>query len=199
MNHPLSLAPDFVLSKAAPLRYSGTLNPTLNLTAQQMEMLQSKLGTQQYQQPGPRTRTLGYRGFVVQGLPVLRGCVSAGRCRDERHQGRKNDMKNPQFFFDNGTLPKMFHTYYESFITNFGKHKSTNKNPKVQMRSFTCWSFSDHNFLNLGVGTPRYRGGVRQRQGSHPMVSMEDRVLEGMNCRQITQHFNGLLFRNKLF
>ena len=77
MNHPLSLAPDFVLSKAAPLRYSGTLNPTLNLTAQQMEMLQSKLGTQHYQQPGPRTRTLGYRGFVVQGLPVIRGCVSA--------------------------------------------------------------------------------------------------------------------------
>jgi len=63
--------------EVSPILYSGTLNPTLNLTAQQMEMLQSKLGTQQYQQPGPRTRTLGYRGFVVQGLPVLRGCTDA--------------------------------------------------------------------------------------------------------------------------
>ena len=76
-----------------------------------MEILQSKLGTQHYQQPGPRTRTLGYRGFVVQGLPVLRGCVSAGRRRDGRHQGRKNDMKNPHFFFDFGTFPKILNTW----------------------------------------------------------------------------------------
>ena len=76
----------------------------------------------------------------------------------------------------------MFHTYYEIFhyIPIFGKHKSTKLTPKVQMRSFTCWSFSDHNFLKLGVGNATLPGGVRKRQASHPMVSMEDRLLEGI-------------------
>lgn len=92
----------------------------------------------------------------------------------------------------------MFHTYYEYFIVyQFWEAQIHKTHPKVQMRSFTCWSFSDHNFLKLGEHLAT--GVVRKRQGSHPMVYIEDRLSEYMDCRQFTQLFNGLLFRNNLF
>ena len=60
------------LFDAYPPRFSGTLDPTLTLTAQQLRTLTAKVGS--YQRPGPRNRTVGYRGFRVEGFPVLRGC-----------------------------------------------------------------------------------------------------------------------------
>ena len=60
----------------ALLRFSGTRNPTLQLSALQEQALLAKL--REYQGPGPRTRTLGYRGFQAGGQ-VLRGCNSAKR------------------------------------------------------------------------------------------------------------------------
>jgi hypothetical protein len=53
-------------------RFSGTHDPTLTLTAHQLRTLTAKVGS--YQRPGPRNRTVGYRGFRVEGFPVLRGC-----------------------------------------------------------------------------------------------------------------------------
>ncbi len=105
-------------------RYSGTLNPTLNLTAQQMEMLQSKLGTQRYQQPGPRTRTLGYRGFVLQGLPVLRGCSSAPLHRGGRLEGWIWYEKICKFCVWWRTRQKHEQPEYQKKTTNLGKQKN---------------------------------------------------------------------------
>jgi len=61
--------------EVSPILFSGTHDPTLTLTAHQLRTLTAKVGS--YQRPGPRNRTVGYRGFRVEGFPVLRGCKDA--------------------------------------------------------------------------------------------------------------------------
>eukprot|EP00913_Durusdinium_trenchii_P004938 g4585.t1 len=60
--------------EVSPIVFSGTINPRLNLTVSQTEVLRRKMG--RYAKPGPRTRTVGYRGFRL-GEDILRGCKEA--------------------------------------------------------------------------------------------------------------------------
>ena len=65
---------------------------------------------------------------------------------------KKNQNKNPGIFVDFGWC----RCFQDPSCCKL--HQPSGQLVEVKMRSFTCWSFSDHNFLNLGVGNATLPG-----------------------------------------